>query len=93
MQVFGDGGVLPDPEVFDQDVQDAGRDEGREASAFPVKSEYGLSESGVEIIGVVREIKRWVLKWKIENLALRGAGLPGLRVVIARHLQVPSTPT
>lgn len=40
-----------------------------EASAFPVKSEYGLSESGVEIIGVVREIKRWALKWKIENLA------------------------
>jgi len=40
-----------------------------EASAFPVKSEYGLSESGVEIIGVVREIKRWALKWKIDNLA------------------------
>ncbi|WP_067051441.1 winged helix-turn-helix transcriptional regulator [Methanofollis ethanolicus] len=40
-----------------------------EASAFPVKSEYTLTESGVEIIDVVREIKRWALKWKIENIA------------------------
>jgi hypothetical protein len=28
-----------------------------EASTFPVKSEYGLTESGVEILDVVREIK------------------------------------
>lgn len=40
-----------------------------DASTFPVKSKYGLTESGVEIIDVVREIKRWALKWKIENLA------------------------
>lgn len=40
-----------------------------EASAFPVKSEYGLSESGLEIIEVIKDIKRWALKWKIDNLA------------------------
>ncbi len=40
-----------------------------EASTFPVKSEYGLTESGVEIIDVIREIKRWALKWKIDNIA------------------------
>lgn len=40
-----------------------------EATSFPVKSEYTLTESGLEIIGIIRDIKRWALKWKIDNIA------------------------
>jgi len=36
--------------------------------SFPVKSEYKLTESGLEIIDVVKDLKRWALKWKITNL-------------------------
>jgi len=40
-----------------------------DASSFPVKAEYRLTESGVEIIDVIKDIKRWALKWKIDNIA------------------------
>jgi DNA-binding HxlR family transcriptional regulator len=40
-----------------------------DASSFPVKSEYTLTESGLEIVGVIRGIKTWALKWKIDNIA------------------------
>jgi len=40
-----------------------------DATAFPVRTEYTLTESGLEIIGIIRDIKRWALKWKIENIA------------------------
>ena len=40
-----------------------------DSSAFPVRTEYTLTESGLEIIGIIRDIKRWALKWKIENIA------------------------
>ena len=36
--------------------------------SFPVKSEYVLTESGLEIIDIVKDMKRWALKWKITNL-------------------------
>lgn len=39
-----------------------------DADRFPVKSEYYLTESGVEIVGIIKEIKKWALKWKIENI-------------------------
>lgn len=39
-----------------------------DASTVPVKSEYTLTESGVELIEVVRGIKYWALKWKIDNI-------------------------
>jgi len=39
-----------------------------DATAFPVRTEYTLTESGLEIIGIIRDIKRWALKWKIENI-------------------------
>lgn len=38
-----------------------------DTSAFPVRSEYCLTESGRELVEVVRQIKFWALKWKIEN--------------------------
>ena len=40
-----------------------------EARSFPVKTEYTLTASGLELVGVIREIKRWALRWKIENRA------------------------
>ena len=39
-----------------------------DATAFPVKTEYRLTESGLEIVGVIRGIKQWALKWKIDNI-------------------------
>ena len=40
-----------------------------DATAFPVRTEYTLTESGLEIIEIIRAIKQWALKWKIENIA------------------------
>jgi DNA-binding HxlR family transcriptional regulator len=40
-----------------------------DATSFPVKSEYILTESGLEIIEIVKDIKTWALKWKIDNIA------------------------
>ncbi|MDM7934251.1 MAG: helix-turn-helix domain-containing protein [Methanothrix sp.] len=37
-------------------------------SAFPVRSEYTLTESGLEIIGIIKEMKRWALRWRISNI-------------------------
>jgi DNA-binding HxlR family transcriptional regulator len=39
-----------------------------DARSFPVKSEYTLTESGLEIVKVIRGIKMWALKWKIDNI-------------------------
>ena len=39
-----------------------------DARSFPVKSEYTLTESGLEIVDVIRGIKMWALKWKIDNI-------------------------
>jgi DNA-binding HxlR family transcriptional regulator len=39
-----------------------------DATSFPVKSEYALTESGLEIVNVIRGIKIWALKWKIDNI-------------------------
>lgn len=40
-----------------------------DATAFPVKCEYTLTKSGVDLIEIIRDIKRWALKWKIDNIA------------------------
>lgn len=39
-----------------------------DTSVFPVRSEYCLTESGLEIVDLIRDIKRWALKWKIDNI-------------------------
>jgi DNA-binding HxlR family transcriptional regulator len=39
-----------------------------DATAFPIKSEYTLTASGLEIVDVIRIIKKWALKWKIDNI-------------------------
>jgi DNA-binding HxlR family transcriptional regulator len=37
-------------------------------TTFPVKSEYSLTQSGLEIINIIKDLKRWALKWKISNI-------------------------
>lgn len=37
-------------------------------SSFPVKSEYSLTQSGLEIINIIKDMKRWALRWKISNI-------------------------
>lgn len=37
-------------------------------TAFPVRTEYTLTESGLEIVDIIRSIKTWALKWKIDNI-------------------------
>jgi DNA-binding HxlR family transcriptional regulator len=39
-----------------------------DATIFPVRSEYTLTSSGLELVDIIRGIKMWALKWKIENL-------------------------
>ena len=38
-----------------------------DTSSFPVKSEYRLTECGLELIEIVRDVKMWALKWKVDN--------------------------
>ncbi|MEN6343346.1 MAG: helix-turn-helix domain-containing protein [Methanospirillum sp.] len=38
-----------------------------DATAFPIRSEYTLTESGLALVDVVRGIKTWALAWKVEN--------------------------
>lgn len=40
-----------------------------ETENFPVKSEYILTGSGLEIVDIIKGMKRWALKWKIDNIA------------------------
>ncbi len=37
-------------------------------TAFPVRTEYTLTESGLAIVDIIRDIKSWALKWKIRNI-------------------------
>jgi DNA-binding HxlR family transcriptional regulator len=38
-----------------------------DASEFPVKCHYSLTESGKDIVTIIRSVKRWALRWKIKN--------------------------
>ena len=39
-----------------------------DVTAFPVRTECTLTESGLEIVEIIRDIKSWALKWKIKNI-------------------------
>ena len=39
-----------------------------DASEFPVKCEYSLTESGRDFIRIIQDMKKWALKWKIKNI-------------------------
>jgi DNA-binding HxlR family transcriptional regulator len=38
-----------------------------DATSFPVKSEYALTKGGLDFIGIIKDIKSWALRWKINN--------------------------
>jgi len=39
-----------------------------DTTVFPVKCEYTLTESGLDLVEIIRSIKIWALKWKIDNI-------------------------
>lgn len=39
-----------------------------DASEFPVKTEYELTPLGIDFIGIIKDIKQWALRWKIDNI-------------------------
>jgi DNA-binding HxlR family transcriptional regulator len=39
-----------------------------DTTIVPNRSEYTLTKSGIELIEIVRGIKYWALKWKIDNI-------------------------
>lgn len=38
-----------------------------DTAEFPIKSEYSLTKSGKDFIKIIKDIKKWSLKWKIKN--------------------------
>ena len=38
-----------------------------DAAQFPIKCEYTLTKSGEEFIRIIKDIKKWALKWKLNN--------------------------
>jgi len=40
-----------------------------DSSSFPVKSVYTLTQSGEEVMDIIRNIKGWAIKWKLVNEA------------------------
>ena len=38
-----------------------------DTSCTPIRSEYRLTECGEELIDVIKAMKMWALKWKIDN--------------------------
>ncbi|MCK9277819.1 MAG: helix-turn-helix transcriptional regulator [Methanoculleus sp.] len=40
-----------------------------EAGSVPIRSEYTLTGSGLEMVEVIKGIKQWALRWKVENIA------------------------
>lgn len=38
-----------------------------DASSFPIKAEYELTKIGIDFITIIKDIKNWALRWKINN--------------------------
>lgn len=38
-----------------------------DTNVFPIKCEYTLTPSGIDFIRIIRDIKKWALKWKQKN--------------------------
>ena len=38
-----------------------------DTSSFPIKCEYSLTNSGKDLINIIKNIKNWALKWNIDN--------------------------
>ena len=40
-----------------------------DTSKFPIKCEYSLTKSGEDFIKIIKDMKKWALKWKFKNIA------------------------
>lgn len=38
-----------------------------DSTKVPIKCEYSLTESGKDFINVIKDIKKWALRWKFNN--------------------------
>ena len=38
-----------------------------DAKRYPIKCEYSLTECGRSFIDIVKDMKKWGLKWKVNN--------------------------
>ncbi|MEA3429967.1 MAG: helix-turn-helix domain-containing protein [Nanoarchaeota archaeon] len=38
-----------------------------DSSQVPIKCEYSLTNSGLDFIKIIKDIKKWALKWNIKN--------------------------
>jgi DNA-binding HxlR family transcriptional regulator len=38
-----------------------------DTTTMPIKSEYNLTQAGLELTDIILEVKMWALKWKIDN--------------------------
>jgi DNA-binding HxlR family transcriptional regulator len=38
-----------------------------DASKFPIKCEYSLTERGLDFIRIIKDMKRWALRWNVKN--------------------------
>jgi DNA-binding HxlR family transcriptional regulator len=38
-----------------------------DTSNFPVKSDYTFTKIGIDFISIIKDIKNWALRWKINN--------------------------
>ncbi len=38
-----------------------------DATSYPIKSEYTLTKSGEDFIPILKNIKKWSLRWNIKN--------------------------
>lgn len=38
-----------------------------DSSTVPIRTEYRLTDAGRDLLPVIRELKMWALKWKIDN--------------------------
>jgi DNA-binding HxlR family transcriptional regulator len=44
-----------------------------DASEFPVKSIYALTDSGKDFIKIIKVLKNWTLTWKLDNKLCKNA--------------------
>ena len=40
-----------------------------DTTSFPVRCNYTLTESGLGLVEIIRAIKTWALKWKVDNIS------------------------
>ncbi|MEK6816955.1 MAG: helix-turn-helix domain-containing protein [Nanoarchaeota archaeon] len=43
------------------------------AESFPIVSEYTLTKSGEEFVGIIQSMKTWALKWNLKNKPCQSA--------------------